>query len=115
MEQEAPAELMKIKPPTTITAQKTTIPQQTLSPLSMVTLLPNTYYKHAIIIYRGDGDLEVSVRTSINGGAAIYDRRGNEPGAYTVAYAYVEMTATSGSLTESKRTPTIEILSLSWS
>jgi hypothetical protein len=103
--------LMKIAK-TTITSGKTRIQQQSVSAGATVTLLPQTTYKFAIILFHGNGDPQVTLTVRV--GTTTYIVNGDEQAIEVVANEAVEITATNTNTVNPYSTPTIEIVYMNW-
>ena len=69
-------------------------------------------YNFAIILFHGDGDLEVKHTVKVNN--TVVELLGDEQAIEVLANETIEITATNTSTTTAKSTMTIEILSLTW-
>ena len=117
MKQDRARGLMRVQESTlTITSNKEVIAQQTINPSFLVPIRTWTFYKHAVLAFRGDGDPQIIIRVYYGGSYASYiGVPGNVPRIVTVANNTVELIADNTDSTNSRVTPTIEILSLNWS
>jgi hypothetical protein len=106
--------LMKINKPTqiTITSNKQVIQPQSLNAGATATLLPQTTYKFAIILFHGDGGSQIKVTVKVN--TKTYTLYGNEQAIEIVANETVEITAINTDTVNTHNTPTIEIIYLIW-
>jgi hypothetical protein len=93
-------------------SKKEIISKQTLNPGASTTLKPATPYKFAIVLFHGDGDLDVKITVKV--GATTTELLGDEQAIEVLANETIEITATNTNTTEAKSTMTIEILSLAW-
>jgi len=106
--------LMKITKPTqvTITSSKQIIQQQSLNAGATATLLPQTTYKFAVMLFHGDGDPQVQLTVTVNGKSiTLY---GDEQAIELLAGESITITANNTDTTNPHNTPTIEIASISW-
>jgi len=114
MEQEEAGGLMKITaPPPAIYPTKEVLDQQTIPPGMVFTIKAPTVYKHAVVIFHGNGDLQIILRVFI--GAQQFNVGGAEFNVLTIANSTLEIRAENTNPYDPRTTPTIEILSLSWS
>ena len=106
--------LMKISKPAqvTITSSKQIIQPQSLNAGATATLLPQTTYKFAIILFHGDGDPQIQL--SITVGSNTYTLSGDEQAIELVAGEQVAITATNTDTANPHNTPTIEVVYLVW-
>jgi hypothetical protein len=98
-------------PPKEITASKRVINKQTLSPGERVTLLQLTRFKFAIILFHGDGDPQVTLE--ITRADTPTNISGNEQAIEVLANETIAISGENTDPSNSKMTPTIEIVSLS--
>jgi hypothetical protein len=99
-----------------LTPNKEAIPQQVINPAFLIPIRTWTFYKHAVMIFRGDGDPQIIIRVYYGGSYASYiGVPGNAPRIVTVSNNTVELIADNTDSVFSRVTPTIEILSLDWS
>jgi hypothetical protein len=85
----------------TLTSSKQVITQQTLNPNASTTLLPSTIYKHAIILFHGDGDPEVKHMITVDGTTT--ELSGDQQAIELLAEQTIEVTATNTSATDLKK------------
>jgi hypothetical protein len=106
--------LMKISKPTqiTITSNKQVIQPQSLNAGATATLLPQTTYKFAIILFYGDGDPQIQL--SIVVGSNTYTLNGDEQAIEVLADESITITASNTDTANPHNTPTIEIAYLTW-
>jgi hypothetical protein len=111
------AGLMKITAPTpALASTREVLNPQNIPPAFITTIKAPTTYKHAVITFYGNGDSQIIVRVYFGGGYSVYvEVRGNEPRTVTVANDTIQIVADNTDTSTSRRTPRIEILSLSWS
>jgi hypothetical protein len=110
------AGLMKITappPPPPPEASKEVIARQSIGAGSSVTLKPSTNYKFAILLFHGNGDSQV--RLDVTVGSTTTSVNGDEQAIELLANESISITAVNTDTTTARYTPTIEILSLSWS
>jgi len=103
--------LMKVKK-ITIQSGRTTSVSTPLNPGESKTLLPQTTYKFAIILFHGDGDPQIQL--SITVGSNNYTLNGDEQAIELIAGEQVTITANNTDTANQHNTPTIEILYLTW-
>jgi len=103
--------LMKIHK-VVITSSKQIIQPQSLNAGATATLLPQTTYKFAIILFHGDGDPQVELTVKVN--TKTFTLLGNEQAIEVVANETVEITATNTDTANPHNTPTVEIAYLTW-
>jgi hypothetical protein len=117
MELEKAKGLLRIRePPPAPTPNREIIPPQTISPAFLIPIKPSTFYKHAILAFRGDGEPQIIIRVYYGGWYGSYiGVPGSQARIVTVANTTVELIADNTDSSYSRRTPTIEILSLDWS
>jgi hypothetical protein len=114
MEQEEALGLMKVRaPPPSIFVNRQVINQQSWTPGFLGTVLPPTYYKHAVIVSHGNGEQQIEVRIYI--GSAQYNIRGDRFDVVTIANSTVQILIANYDSNTPRTTPLIEILSLDWS
>jgi len=105
---------MKIAaPPPALYPTKEVLNQQTIPPGQTFTIKAPTAYKHAVAIFHGNGDFQIILRVFI--GVEQINVGGAEFNVLTVANSSLEIRAENTDPAVSRNTPTIEILSLSWS
>jgi len=106
--------LMKISKPTqiTITSNKQIIQPQSLNPGATATLLPQTTYKFAIILFHGDGDPQIQLSVMV--GSKTYTLSGDEQAIELIANESITITANNTDTANPHSTPTVEIVSVSW-
>jgi hypothetical protein len=109
--------LMKITaPPPALASTREVLNPQSIAPGFNTTIKAQTYYKHAVISFYGNGDPQIIVRVYFGGGYAVYvEVRGNEARTVTVANDTIQIMAENTDGSTSRMTPRIEILSLAWS
>jgi hypothetical protein len=113
MEQEGAAGLMKIgAPPPALYPTKEVLSQQSIPPGMVFTIKAPTLYKHATVVFHGDGDFQIILRVFI--GAEQFNVGGAEFNVLTVANNTLEIRAENTDPNVSRITPKVEILSLSW-
>jgi len=112
VEQEQAPGLMRLRTPPAITTTRQVIDRVLLTPAGSTTLKPTTFYKHAVLSIYGDGDPQVNQRITI-GAVDIYIT-GSQTRAFTIANDTLRIEATNTDIGASRRTSTIEILSLDW-
>ncbi len=113
MEQEEAVGLMKITaPPPALFSTREVINRQTWAPGFVGTVKAPTLYRHAIVIFHGDGDFQIVVRVFI--GTQQINVGGAEFNVLTVANDSLQIMVENTDPSVSRVTPTIEILSLSW-
>jgi len=100
-------------PTITITSNKERISRRSVEAGESITLKPAATYKFAIILFHGDGDSQV--RLDIVKGATTISVYGNEQAIEILANESLSIIAVNEDTTRLRDTPTIEILSLSWS
>jgi len=116
MEQEEALGLMKITAAPALASTREVLNPQSISPAFLTTIKAPTFYRHAVITFYGNGDPQIIIRVYYGGSYASYiGVPGNVPRIVTVANTTVELVADNTDSTNSRVTPTIEILSLSWS
>jgi hypothetical protein len=117
MEQDKARGIMRIQESTlALTSNKDVIAQQTINPAFLIPIRTWTFYKHAVLAFRGDGDPQIIIRVYYGGSYASYiGVPGNVPRIVTVSNNTVELIADNTDSSFSRVTPTIEILSLDWS
>jgi len=117
MEQDRVRGLMRVQESTlALTSNKEVIPPQTINASFLITIRGWTFYKHAVLAFRGDGEPQIIIRVYYGGSYASYiGVPGNVPRIVTVADTTVSLVADNTDSISSRVTPTIEILSLSWS
>jgi len=103
--------LMKVKK-ITLQSGRTTSVSTPLNPGESKTLLPQTTYKFAIILFHGDGDPQIQL--SITVGSNNYTLNGDEQAIELIAGEQVTITANNTDTANQHNTPTIEILYLTW-
>lgn len=103
---EEKAGLMKIKA-VTITTSRTTIQRQNIAN-TPTTILQQTHYKFAIVLFHGDGD--PSLLITVTRGNQTFTLYGHEQAIEIVSDETLKIEATSGT----GFSPTIEIVFLSW-
>jgi hypothetical protein len=106
--------LMKISKPTqiTITSNKQVIQPQSLNAGATATLLPQTTYKFAIILFHGDGDPQVQLTVVVGGNTYIFN--GDEQALEVLTNESITITANNTDTANTHNTPTIEIAYLTW-
>jgi hypothetical protein len=106
--------LMKISKPAqvTITSSKQIIQQRSLNAGATATLLSQTTYKFAIILFHGDGDPQIQL--SIVTGSNTYTLNGDEQAIELIAGEQVTITANNTDTANPRNTPTIEVGYLTW-
>jgi len=112
MEREQAPGLMRLRTPPAITPTREVIDRVSLAPAGSTTLKPTTFYKHAVLSIHGDGDSQVNQRVTI-GAVDIYVT-GSQTRAFTISNDNLRIEATNTDTTATRRTSTIEILSLDW-
>jgi hypothetical protein len=95
-----------------ITSNKTTISQLLIGAGATVTLLPQTTYKFAVILFHGDGDHQVQLSIKVDN--TTYTLYGDEQAIELLANQSITITATNTDTTSSHISPTIEIVYLTW-
>jgi len=103
--------LMKISK-VVITSSKQIIPPQSLNVGATATLLPQTTYKFAIILFHGDGERQVQLTIQV--GSNSYTLYGDEQAIELLANESITITANNTDTTNPHNTPTIEIAYLTW-
>ena len=103
--------LMKVKK-ITLQSGRTTSVSTPLNPGESKTLLPQTTYKFAIILFHGDGDPQIQL--SITVGSNNYTLNGDEQAIEVITGEQVTITANNTDTTNPHNTPTIEIGYLTW-
>ena len=103
--------LMKISK-VVITSSKQIIPPQSLNAGATATLLPQTTYKFAIILFHGDGESQIQLTVKVN--TKTFTLSGSDQAIEIVANETIEITATNTDTASPRSTPTIEIASISW-
>jgi hypothetical protein len=106
---------MRIRqPPPAIFSGRVVREPQPVPPLSMLTLFPSAFLKHALIICHGDAEQYVQVRVIMDVMTAIY-LRGDQYVVLPIVNTLVEIWGENLDPFFDKTTPTIEVLSLDWS
>jgi hypothetical protein len=110
------AGLMKITAPAPpLASTREVLNPQSIPPAFITSIKAQTYYRHAVITFYGNGDPQIIVRVYFGGGYSVYvEVRGNEPRTVTVANDTIQIIADNTDSSNSRMTPRIEILSLSW-
>jgi hypothetical protein len=98
--------LMKIAK-TTITSGKVVIQKQQVNAGATLTLLPQTTYKFAIMLFHGNGDPQVTLTVRV--GTTTYTINGDEQAIEIIANETVEITATNTDTENPRNTMTIEL------
>jgi hypothetical protein len=107
------AGLMRITaPPPAITASKELITSRSVGAGASLTLKPSTTFKFAILLFHGNGDPQI--RLDITKGATTESIFGNEQAIEVLANESIAITAVNTDTANSRNTPLIEIVSLSW-
>ena len=88
-----------------------TIPRQSLASGASIILLPQTYYRYAVVLFYGDGG--DNVRLDVRIGAELHQIDSDNKAISVVTDNYLEITATNISTIE-QQTPTIKILYIMW-
>ena len=99
-------------PPKEITASRQMINKQTVSPGAGASLLQLTRFKFAIILFYGDGDPQITLE--ITRAETSTTISGNEQAIEVLANETIVISAGNTDSFNSRNTPTIEIISLSW-
>jgi hypothetical protein len=92
-------------------AHKEVVEKKALPPETSYALLSKRY-QFAIVLFHGDGDMEV--KHTVKVGNTVVELLGDEQAIEVLANDTIEVTAMNTSTTEAKSTMTIEILSLEW-
>jgi hypothetical protein len=101
--------LMKIP---AIRSSKEVIEKKLLSAGESVTLKPLTTYKFSIILFHGDGDVQVNITVKVDGVEDIITA--DTQAIEVLANQTIEIIASNSDTLNPRNTCTIEILSLSW-
>ena len=94
-----------------IKSDRQVILRQSVEPGASITLLPQTYYRYAMIFFLGDGG--DGIRLYVKIGTELHQLDGNHEAIGIVTDNYLEITATNTSAVE-QQTPTINISYIIW-
>jgi hypothetical protein len=113
MEQEGAGGLMKITAPApAIFSSLEMLSQQYIPPGTVNTIKAPTFYRHAIVVFHGDGSPYIILHTYI--GARQIDVGGSESKVLVISNNTLEIRAENTDPSNSRITSRVEILSLSW-